>query len=69
MPKEKTNIGGNIRRYRLKRKLSQEKLAHLAGLSLPTIVKIESGATQNPGLDTAQKIARALGISTDDLIK
>jgi transcriptional regulator with XRE-family HTH domain len=34
-----------------------------------TIIKIEAGKNQNPTLDTLKKIAKALEISVDDLIK
>jgi len=34
-----------------------------------TIIKIESGENQNPTLETLQKIAKALDISIDDLVK
>ena len=49
--------------------MSQEALARAASLSLPTIVKIESGDTPNPTIDTIKKIAAALGVSIDDLMK
>ena len=54
---------------RQENKLSQEALARAADLSLPTIVKIESGETPNPTIDTVKKIADALGVSIDDLMK
>ena len=47
--------------------LSQEKLARLADVANNTIIKIEGGKNQNPTLDTLKKIAKALGISLDDL--
>jgi len=49
--------------------LSQERLARMADVANNTIIKIESGKNQNPTLDTLKKIAKALGISVDDLIK
>jgi len=36
---------------------------------MKTAIKIESGAIQSPTMDTAQKIAKALGVGVDDLIK
>jgi len=69
MPKEKASIKDNIRKYRLERGFSQEKLARLADLAFPTIAKIESGETPNPTIDTVKKIAAALGMSIDDLLK
>ena len=59
----------NIRKLREKGGLSQEKLARLADVANNTIIKIESGENQNPTLETLQKIARALDITIDDLVK
>jgi len=36
-------------------------------MSNNTIIKIEAGKNQNPTLDTLKKIAKALGVSIDDL--
>jgi len=41
----------------------------MADVVYNTIIKIESGAIQNPTINTAQKIAKALGASLDDLVK
>jgi len=41
----------------------------LADVSNNTIIKIESGGIQNPTIKTVQKIARALDVSVDNLIK
>jgi len=59
----------NIKKLRNQRGLSQDKLSKLADISHNTIIKIESGAIQSPTMDTAQKIAKALGVSLDDLMK
>jgi transcriptional regulator with XRE-family HTH domain len=59
----------NIRKLREKKELSQEKLARLADVANNTIIKIESGENQNPTLETLQKIAKALDISIDNLVK
>lgn len=69
MSKDQSTIGKTIRKYRQEKKMSQEALARAADLSLPTIVKIESGETPNPSIDTVQKIAKAFGVSIDDLMK
>ena len=69
MSKEQVGIGQKIRKCRLEKELSQEKLARLADLAFPTISKIESGETPNPTIDTVKKIAAVLEISVDDLIK
>lgn len=41
--------------YRAKHRLSQEKLAHLCGISLQTVNSVENGL-QNPSKLTEQKI-------------
>jgi len=69
MANEKSTIAKNIKRLRKQRSLSQDKLPKLADISHNTIIKIESGAIQSPTMDTAQKIAKAFGVSLDDLMK
>ena len=62
-------IAENLRKLRGKKGYSLEKIARLADLSLNTIVKIENGVNQNPTIDTLTKIAKALEVGVDDLIK
>jgi transcriptional regulator with XRE-family HTH domain len=69
MLKEMSTIAKNIKKYRAKLGISQDKLSKLAGITLHTITKIESGATTDPRIETVKKIADALGISIDDLMK
>ena len=69
MSKDQPGIGKIIRKYRQGKEMSQEALARAANLSLPTIVKIESGETPNPTIDTVKKIAEELEVSLDDLTK
>lgn len=69
MSKTKSTIGKNIKKYREKLGISQDKLSKLAGITLHTITKIESGATPDPRIETVKKIAKALNVSLDDLIK
>ena len=64
-----STIGKNIKQYRQDKKLSQDKLSKLADLSLNTVVKIELDESPNPTIETIQKIAKALGVSVDDLLK
>ena len=63
------NISDNLRKLRGKKGYSLEKIARLADLSLNTIVKIENGINQNPTIETLTKIAKALEVGVDDLIK
>jgi transcriptional regulator with XRE-family HTH domain len=62
-------IGKNIKKYRKHKGISQDKLSKLADVSLNTIVKLELDINPNPTLETIQKIAKALEISLDHLIK
>jgi len=62
-------IAKNIKKYREKKGISQDKLSKLAGITLHTITKIESGATPDPRIETVKKIADALGVSIDDLMR
>ena len=63
------SISRNLKRIRKEKIYSLEKVSKLADLSLNTIAKIESGVNTNPTIDTLQKIASALEIGVDDLIK
>lgn len=62
-------ISENLKKLRNKKGYSLEKVARLADLSLNTIVKIENGINQNPTIETLTKIAKALEVGVDDLIK
>lgn len=62
-------IAENLKKLRAKKVLSLEKIARLADLSLNTIVKVENGVNTNPTIETLQKIAKALDVQVDDLIK
>ncbi|MBI3305641.1 helix-turn-helix transcriptional regulator [Candidatus Nomurabacteria bacterium] len=65
----KNNIAKTVKRLREKMGLSQEKLARLADVSNNTLINIEAGKQDNPTIDTLTKIAKALCVSVDELIK
>ncbi len=69
MSNEISTIAKNIKRIRKKKGISQDKLSKLAEVAYNTIIKIESGAIQNPTIETVQKIAKALDVSLDELTK
>lgn len=60
-------IGRRIRQERSKQRMTQEKLAELAGLKESYIGQIERGA-KNPSLESLIKIANALGVTVDYLL-
>ncbi len=62
-------IAQNIKKYRKKKGVSQDKLSKLAGITYNTIIKIESGATLNPRVETVRLIAKALNVTVDSLLK
>jgi len=69
MVNNKSVIAENIKKYRKKKGITQDKLSKLADITYNTIIKIESGATYNPRVETLKQIADALSISIDDLMK
>ncbi|MBU2524770.1 helix-turn-helix domain-containing protein [Patescibacteria group bacterium] len=62
------NLAKNMERLRKQKGLSQEKLARLADVANNTIIKMESGENKNPTLETLRKVAKAFGVSVDELI-
>jgi len=66
--KELPTIAKNIKKYRQKQGISQDKLSKLADIAYNVIIKIESGATPNPTIETMSKIAKGLGVSIDKLV-
>lgn len=65
---ESKRLGVNIRRIRTEKNMSQGDICRALNLDRAHICNIENGK-QNPTLDTIAKIAKALGVSTDKLLK
>jgi len=65
----KNDIAKTVKRLREKAGLSQEKLARLADVSNNTLINIEAGKQDNPTIETLKKIAKALNVPIEDLIK
>jgi len=62
-------LGKNIKKFRLRKKLTQDKLARLADIPYTSITKIETGVIKKPSVQAVAKIAKALGVSIDVLIE
>lgn len=62
-------LAENIKKYRAKLGLSQEDLARAAGITHSALSKIEAGYSLNPRVLTVQKIAIALDVTVDALLK
>ena len=60
------NIAKNIKRYK---KTSYGNLAKKAGINFSTLEKIIYPRIQDVQVSTLSKIAKALGVTIDDLIK
>jgi len=63
------NIGENIKKHRNKQGLSQEDFAKKSGVKYTTLTKIESNVIKKPSVLVMAKIAKALDVSIEDLIK
>ena len=62
-------LGKNIKKIRQKRKLTQDKLARLADVPYTSLTKIETGVIKRPSVQVVVKIARALNITIEELVK
>jgi len=62
-------ISRNIKKLRAKLGLTQDDLAKKADVKYTTLMKIESGTVNKPSVQTMAKIAKALGVSIEELIK
>jgi len=61
-------LGQNMKRIRTKKKMSQGDIARALGVDRGYISNIENGK-KNPTLATIQKLADALRVSADELLK
>ena len=68
MDKISAKLGQNMKRIRTKKKMSQGDIARALGVDRGYISNIENGK-KNPTLATIQKLADALKISADELLK
>ncbi len=62
-------IGKNIKKYRAKLGLTQEDLARKAEVRYTTLTKIESDVIKNPSVYIVEKIAKALKVTIEELLK
>ena len=68
MQNESAKLGLNLKRIRTKKAISQGDIAHELGVSRGFVSTIENGKT-NPTLSTIAKLAKALNVSTNELLK
>jgi len=68
MQNESTKLGLNLKRIRTKKGISQGDIARSLEVGRGFISTIENGKT-NPTLATIAKLAKAVGVSVDELLK
>lgn len=68
MPNISSKLGQNMKRIRTKKNMSQGDIARALEVDRGYISNIESGK-KNLTLATIQKLANALGVSADELLK
>jgi transcriptional regulator with XRE-family HTH domain len=62
-------IKDRLRELRTAAGLTQQDLAVKAGLSMSAVAHLEGGRIPDPRLSTLKALARALGVSLDDLAR
>ena len=68
MNKISAKLGQNMKHIRTKKKMSQGDIARALEVDRGYISNIENGK-KNPTLATIQKLANALGVSANELLK
>ncbi|OIO19177.1 MAG: DNA-binding protein [Candidatus Magasanikbacteria bacterium CG1_02_32_51] len=68
MKSESAKLGKNLKRIRTEKGITQGDIVRKLGVSRSFISNIENGKT-NPTLSIITNIAKALGVSSDELLK
>jgi len=68
MKDEAQKLGENLKRIRTEKGISQGDIARALEMDKSFVSNIENGKT-NPTLATITKLAKAIGVSTDELLK
>ncbi len=66
---QENKLGKKIKSLRSKLELSQDEFARKADVPYTTLTKIETGVIKKPSVFVMAKIAKALNITLDDLLK
>jgi transcriptional regulator with XRE-family HTH domain len=68
MKSEAEKLGRNLKRIRTEKGISQVDIARSLGVSRGFVSNLENGKT-NPTLATITKLAQAVEVTTDELLK
>lgn len=68
MKDDAKKLGENLKKIRTKKNITQIEIAKTLGANRSFISNIENGKT-NPTLSTITSLAKALGVSTNELLK
>jgi len=68
MKSESEKLGRNLKRIRTEKGISQSDIAHSLDVSRGFVSNLENGKT-NPTLATITRLANAIGVTTDELLK
>jgi len=66
---QENKLGKKIKSLRTKLELSQDEFARKADVPYTTLTKIETGVIKKPSVFVMAKIAKALNITLDELLK
>jgi transcriptional regulator with XRE-family HTH domain len=68
MKEESKRLGENLKEIRVSKNITQSELAEKLGADKSFVSNIENGKT-NPTLSTITSLAKALGVSANELLK
>lgn len=66
---ESNQLGQKIKKLRQKLGLSQDDFARKANVPYTTLTKVETGVIKKPSVFVVSKIAKALNVDIEELIK
>jgi transcriptional regulator with XRE-family HTH domain len=66
---ETNSLGQKIKKLRQKLGLSQDDFARKADVPYTTLTKVETGVIKKPSVFVVSKIAKALNVDIEELIK
>lgn len=68
MAKISKKLGNNLKKIRLEKGMTQGDICRATGMDRGYISRVESGQ-KNPTISNLEKIAKALGVKPDELLK